>query len=189
MKQTLIDSVARTSAKPGSLQSTVRERWTPVRPPDTVAKRIATIADWLILPWKRALQSSSRNVSRFLRQDFDVFLFLLAEPESSHLVHFALNNHLKWCNKRTWDVQWGLIIADWDFRVWWACLPAPTASCSCLLFVWCFWRGREGRAFEGASDSPPCWRKGKRKHYLFFDVVLGNKGMITCTLGVLGFFF
>lgn len=32
-------------------------------------------------------------------------LFLLAQPDSSHLVQFVVNNCLKWCNRRTSDVQ------------------------------------------------------------------------------------
>lgn len=77
----------------------------------------------------------------FLLQNLSVItnLFPLAEADSLHLVHFALNNCLKWCNKRTSDVQRVLIIPDWGFRVWWAC--SHKVRLTVILFIFFFLEG------------------------------------------------
>lgn len=111
--------------------------------------------------------------------------FPSAEPESSHLVHSALNNCLKWCNKRTSAVQWVLIIADWDFRVWWAYMhKGRLAVVFCLFGVF----GAVGGMCLWMCFRHPLLKERKRTHYLFIDVMSSNKSILTCTLGAFFFF-
>lgn len=79
-------------------------------------------------------------------------LFLLAQPDSAHLVHFLPNNCLKWCNKHTTDVQTSAHY-PWLGLQGLVSLLAQRAPCSVPP------EGGGVDASESASDTPH-WRRG-----------------------------